>query len=60
MAEGLNVLLLMSLPDLDGVVPDALARAHPDRAAVADRISVENPRSELTGASLGLALILRG
>jgi hypothetical protein len=55
LAEGLNHLRLLPLPDLDGMVPDALARPHTDRASASDRIPFENQDGRF-----GFSLILRG
>jgi hypothetical protein len=55
LAKGLNGRLLFSLPDFNGMVPDPLARAHSDRAAISNRISVEDQSRRA-----GLTLVLPG
>jgi hypothetical protein len=55
LAKGLNGRLLVSLPNFDGMIPDPLACAHSDRAAISDRISIEDQSGRV-----GLTLILPG
>ena len=55
LTEGLEGLLLLPLPNLDGVVPDALAGMHSNWTTVAHYISLEDHNGPL-----GFDTILRG